>query len=167
MKRIIIAERKGKRNKRSKISFFFFSFKYFLKIFCKKSLYINGVLCQNYFYFFSFLRLIIFQVVWSKYFFLSFKNQYLVWIKLFKKKKFFKWLYFFRRKIQKKIPKKTVPKWLYRLGLDSFKNSWNLESSFWILTFHWMPYINLLTNLIILKYVNIYNHRLYLWKHII
>lgn len=150
-----------------KISFFFISLHYFLKIFYDKGFFLNGQICQNYLYFFSFASLLVFQIVWSKYFLFMYISQYNIWKRVFKKKKFFKWLYFFRKKVQQKTPKKKFPKFLQKLEVNSFFNTLNLETSFWLSIFYWLPYINLLTHFIIFKYINIYNHRLYLWKHVI
>ena len=147
--------------------FLFFSTSH-INYFIKKSLFfIEGCMCKNFLFSLPIFKLFTIQLTWSLYSLILFKSFSKKTKFVFKKKKFFRWLYFFRKKVQRQNPKKKFPRWLITTLNYKLFNLGHLETSFLTLSLCWIPHFSLPWKSFFLRYVNIYNHRLYLWKYII
>ena len=149
-----------------KYSYFFFHSFFLKKYITHLGIYINGCLHKNMNYLLSYNNNYNVQFIWT----FNFFYYYIFWYKFyFFLKSFFKkfqYLYYFRKYVQKKSFINKIPKWYKFLISFKWYIVYFLEISHFILSFSYIP-INLYFYFFFFKYINIYNHRIYLWKYLI
>ena len=130
-------------------------------------LFINGLKCQNILFFCNPLVFNTYQLVWS----VSFYRFFIIWYNYYIWQRWqipkINWLYFFRRYVQKKTYRYNLPKWIYKWRGFIWCISKLFEVSFISLSFFILPIYWNLVNSFFIRFLNIYNHRLYLWKYVI
>ena len=150
------------------LSKLFFNKHFLVNFFKNQGVYVNGVLCRNIFFLVDFSKINFLQIIWSKSFFRYFINWYRHF--LFKKT-FFKrvrWLFFFRRVIQRKNYKSSFYKWMVKTKKVFFYKPEFLEIDYCTLSIIQIPlFFSKYHFYWTLKYLNILMHRIYLWKFII
>lgn len=129
-------------------------------------IFINGVLTNNLNFFINPNCLQTLQFTWSW----SFYFYYILWYRYYKilrkKIKHVKWLFFFRKYVQNKNIK-VLPQWVVNNKYFLWRIPFFLEVNLTILTIFILPLYNVNLSFFFIKFVNVYHHRLYLWKYII
>ena len=146
---------------------FFFNWHISLIYLKTKGLFLDGLHCHNYLYFCNPYKFLTYQLIWISSFFYIYCLWYTYYCWQCSQISKINWLYFFRRYIQYKTYRLFLPKWIYKLHNFYWFIPLFLEVSYLTLTFFLLPIYFSLFNIFISRYVNIYNHRLYLWKYII
>lgn len=146
---------------------FFFNWNISILYLKTRGLFISGIICLNYIYFCNPYFLLTYQLIWSN----NFYYIYWLWYSYYNWQVMqltkINWLYFFRRYIQYKTYRLFLPKWIFQLHNFYWFIPLFLEVSFITLTFFLLPIYFNLVNIFYSRYINLYNHRLYLWKYLI
>lgn len=164
----------------SNLNFFFLFFFQLKHLTFKTSFFFNWSYCNHYIYNYgvfvngSFLNnpsslikpwsITTLQINWSWLFFI----QYFMFLKYYKIQKkrvlFLNWLFYIRRYIQFRTPKFKYPNWKNNIKRFSFSISVFLDVNFLQLVFFYIPIFSFKVSFFLNKYINIFTHRLYLWK---
>ena len=143
---------------------FFFDWLSCFKYISKKGVYVNGVLCTNPSYFIVPSKVNTLQLGWSWFYYFNYIWAY----KFFKKKKkkvsHLNWIFYMRKFVQRKTPKYIPSRWVRYVKKFRWITPKYLEVIFLSLTFFMLPTSFLRISLFMVRFINIFKHRLYLWK---